>query len=524
MTRSLLLVLLCALPVALVGCPGSKTKGGKSQGAAGPPITQHPVGTGPWRFKSWKKDEKIVLLPNPDYWGGKPEPKKLIMVPIAENASRLAQLEQGKAQVLDGLRPSDARMLAKSKAVKVIRQPGMNMGYLAMNVEKPPFDNIKVRQAIALAIDRQKIVDLNFQGYAIAARNPVPPVIPGHDDSAPAVKPNLERARALLKESGVKLPIKTQLWHMPIPRPYMPEPKKIAAVIAEGLKQIGIEAELVSWKWEIYLKKTKDGEHPMCLLGWTADVADADNFLYVLLGKDNRGKTNVSLYANEEVNKQLLAAQSTVDEAKRLAIYRAVQKTIREEAPMVPLVHSDQLMGIKAGLEGFSLHSTGRKDFRGIKGSGTIVFARGGEASKLDPALVDDGESVVVCSQIYEGLVRYAQGSTKIEPALASSWSVSPDGKSWTFELRKGVKFHDETPFDAEAVKFCFARLKPGSEFHDPTMQNLNLYAAIEKIEALESHKIRFQLSRPVASFLGNLTVYTAWIVSPTAVKNARKH
>lgn len=506
--------LLIAAALGLSGCP-SKSPGPK-------PLVSNPVGTGPWVFKKWVKDQKLIYEANPNYWGEKPKAKKLIMVPIKENNSRLLQLESGAAQILDGLRPADARKKASDPKIEILHQAGMAMGYLAMNNDVPPFDNPKVRKAVALAIDRRKIVELNFQGYATPAGTPVPPGLLGHVPELKATDPDIERAKALIKESGVETPIKTELWHMPIPRPYMPEPKKIAILIAESLRSIGIEAELVSKKWEIYLKETKEGKHPMCLLGWTADVADADNFLYVLLGKDNIGSTNVSRYANEEVLDLLLRAQSAIKDSERAALYRKAQEIIYAENPIVPLVYADQLMAYRKDVKGFYLHATGRKDFDTVAMSGdTIVFARGGDASRLDPALVDDGESVVSCWGVYESLVRYKRGSaSELEPCLATAWTVSDDGKTYTFDLRKGVQFHDGTPFDADAVIFNFNRLiDDKNPYHDVTMQNLPLYAAIEKLEKLDSHKVRFVLSRPVASFLGNLTIYTAYIVSPTALK-----
>ena len=407
------LTLLLAAILLLPGCPGPKKGRGSAAGPAS--VAEHPVGTGPWKFKSWQRDQKIILVRNEAYWGEKPGAESLWMVPIKENAQRRAQLEHGSAHVLDGIRPLDAKYLAKRKNVEILHQEGLAMAYLAMNTEREPFNNPKVRKAISLAIDKDKIIKANFQGYAKQAENAMPPGLLGYDESVKPSAPDIARAKALLAESGVSLPIKTELWHMPIPRPYMPEPKKIAILIKESLARIGVEVELVSWPWSIYLSKTKKGEHPMCLLGWTADVADPDNFLYVLLSKDTIDSTNVSRYADEEVTKILREAQSTLDETRRAELYRQAQAKIREDAPIVPLVYADQLMAYRKSVQGFSLHRTGHKDFSQVKFSGkSLIFARGGDATKLDPALVDDGESVAVTFSVYENLVRYGRDNLKI--------------------------------------------------------------------------------------------------------------
>jgi ABC-type transport system substrate-binding protein len=516
MNRSLLIITTILVPLLLSGCPKTETNP--------PTLSLHPVGTGPFVFKKWERNQKIILIANPKHWDGVPKVKKLVVIPVRENSTRLAKLRAGEIQVLDGLRPSDALGLANDRDIQILRQPGMNMGYLAMNVEKAPFDNVKVRQAVALIIDKNKIIQLNFQGFAIPALNPMPPSFYGYDTTAKLNPPNLEKAKKLMAESGLKLPVKTELWHMPNPRPYMTEPKKIALLIRESLKKIGIEVELVHKKWEFYLKETKEGKHPMCLLGWTADVADPDNFLNLLLGAGNIGKTNVSRYANKEVAMILTKAQSTVNKAERSQLYQRAQQIIRREAPMVPLVHSDQLMAYRKNVKGFNLHATGRKDFDKVDaGQDAIVFARGGDSSKLDPVFVDDGESVAICTNVYETLVRYKRSGTELEACLATSWKQSSDGLEWTFELRKGVLFHDGTPFDADAVIFNFERItKKDHPFYDNAILNQSLYASISKLEKLGSHQVKFILSRPVASFLGNLTVYTAMIASPTAIKQSK--
>lgn len=510
-----LISLLCFSTLACT--PKEQSKSKKS-------LSEHPVGTGPFIFRHWQRTQKLVLQANPNYWGGKPDFDSLIMVPVKENTTRQLKLENGDIQVLDGISPRSAKELASRDDVTLIRRPGMNIGYLAFNTEKAPFNNPKVRQAISLVINKEKIVELNFQGFGQVASQVVPKAIA--DFQWPAQSgPNLEKAKQLLKESGVKLPLQTELWHMPNPRPYMPEPQKMALLIREDLAKIGIEANLVKKTWSFYLRETKAGVQPLCLLGWTADVADPDNFLNVFFASENIGQTNISRYQNKTVDELLKKAEADVDQSKRLQLYRQIEEIIRQDCPIVPLVSADQLKATRKDTTGFEVHSTGRMDFAKIKSPRkVVVFARGGEASKLDPALIDDGESVVVCRAVYEPLVRYARDSLTIEPCLATSWTKSENGKNWFFELRKGVKFHDGTDFDAEAVCVNFQRILDANNRNSSKLiLNRNLYRCIDKVVAKSKYQVEFQLHNASATFLTNLTIYTAHIVSPRALKSTKK-
>ncbi len=149
----------------------------------------------------------------------------------------------------------------------------------------------------------------------------------------------------------------------------------------------------------------------------------------------------------------------------------------------------------------------------------TLVFAQGSEPRALDPAYTDDSESSKITFQMYEGLVRYKPGRTEVEPALATEWSVSADGKEWTFKLRKGVKFHDGTPFNAEAVKFSVDRqLEPNRKNDMPYAKFV--YEGVKAVQVVDEYTVKFILDKPMAAFLANQAMsHAAFIVSPAAVK-----
>lgn len=311
-----------------------------------------PVGTGAWKLARWEPDQRIVLEANKEYWGGAPAIEKVVVLVVKENSSRRNQLEAGEVHAIDGVNPIDIEPLSKNANVKVIEAPGMSVGCLYLNCKKKPLDDGRVRRIIANAIDKEKLVRVNFQGHAKRAEQVVPPSVVGFQAIMqwPAVPP-------LDKQ------IHLTLWAMPNPRPYLPEPKKTAEILKETLAKVGVDCEIVTYPWDVYLAKTRQGEHDMCLLGWTADVADPDNFLFTFFASENIGGTNYSFYRNADVDAALHKAQAETDEVARRKLYEEIEQKIEEDAPLIPLVHPTRLAAIRADVEGFESHPTGRSLF-----------------------------------------------------------------------------------------------------------------------------------------------------------------
>ena len=334
----------------------------------GPDFFKNPVGTGPFRFVEWRKDERIVLDRNDNYWGEPPALKRLIFRPIQDASVRFLELRTGAIQGIDNVSPEFIETIRGNPDLQLLTQPGMNVGYLAMNMDRPPFDNRLVRVALNCAIDKQALVDNFYSGLAVPAKNPLPPLMWGYDDSVEPYPFDPERARRLLAEAGFPDGFETELWAMPAPRPYMPQPEKIAVAIKANLDAVGVSARIVRWEWGTYLDKVFAGEHPMCLLGWTGDNGDPDNFLYVLLDKTAAVKpaNNVSFYRSDPLHELLVAARRSGDMAERTSLYRKAQQIIHADAPWVPLVHATQTAAFRSNVRGFALHPTGSKWFHRV--------------------------------------------------------------------------------------------------------------------------------------------------------------
>ncbi|MCG9130291.1 ABC transporter substrate-binding protein [Candidatus Poribacteria bacterium] len=350
----------------------------------------NPVGTGPFKFVHWVRDDTITLAANSQHWAGSPALDRLIFRSIPNNSERFDELQQGNIHVMDLPNPDVIARLQGDPEFEILIQPSLNIGYLAMNMEKPPFDNLKVRLAINHAINKTEIVDRLYQGLGIPAKNPLPPTLWSYDDSIQDYAYDPELAKRLLAEAGYAEGFETTLWALPVPRPYIPDGMALAEAIQADLQIIGVEARIVTDDWGIYLDKTANGEHDMAMLGWIADVADPDNFLYTLLSIPSAEKPayNISFYRNEELQHILERARTSTDQDiqefannpalrgidrvgthstdrdVRTALYRQAQAIFHEDAPWVPLAHAQQLLVIDRRVKNIKLSPIGWKYIR----------------------------------------------------------------------------------------------------------------------------------------------------------------
>ena len=319
----------------------------------------NPVGTGPFKFVSWKRNDSITIEKNKEYWkDGEPKLDKVVFRTYPDNSARLNALNTGEIDLADGINPSDAASIKGNNQLQIFERPSMNVGYLGLTVTRPPFDNVKVRQAVNYAIDKKAIIDAFFEGQAEVAKNPMPPSIEGYNDDVKEYTYDPKKAKELLKEAGYDGK-QIELWAMPVPRPYMPDGQKVAEAIQKNLEDVGMKAKIVTYEWATYLDKASKGEADAFLLGWTGDNGDPDNFLYTLLDESNIGSNNYTYFKNSETHKIMLEAQKETDQEKRNELYKKAQDIIAEQAPWVPLAHSTPLLAGKADLEGFKPHPTG---------------------------------------------------------------------------------------------------------------------------------------------------------------------
>lgn len=327
-----------------------------------------PVGTGPFQFVSWQKDVAIRYRAFPDYWAGK-QPIETLVFSITPNpAVRLTKLKAGECHVMAFPDPHDVSRIEGDPNLTLLSQEGLNIGYLSLNVTKPPLDDIRVRRAINLAVDKGSILEAVYRGAGVIAKNPIPPTMWSYNNDIKDYPYDVEAARKLMKDAGLPQGFETEIWYMPVSRAYNPDGKRIAELIQTDLAKIGITVKLITYPWEEYRTRLQDGEAPMALYGWTGDNGDPDNFLNVLLGctAARIGGNNVAKWCDREYDELITRAKQTSDKLERIALYRKAQEIVKREAPWVPLAHSVVFTGTRKNVRNYKMDPLGRHPFEGV--------------------------------------------------------------------------------------------------------------------------------------------------------------
>ncbi len=245
-------------------------------------VDLQPVGTGPFQLVNYQKDAVIRYQAHPDYWRGKAPLDTLVFAITPDASVRWQKLQAGECHVMPYPNPADIEAMRQHPDVELLEEEGLNVGYLAYNTEREPFTDPRVRRALNMAINKDAIIDAVFAGAGTAAKNPIPPTLWGYNEDIEDDPYDPEQARQLLEEAGASN-LRTTLWAMPVQRPYNPNARRMAEMIQADWSEVGVNADIVSYEWGEYLERSLRGEHDTVLLGWTADIADPDNFLYVLL-------------------------------------------------------------------------------------------------------------------------------------------------------------------------------------------------------------------------------------------------
>ena len=339
---------------------------------------QEPVGTGPYTFVKWERNSQIRFEAYKDWWGtdlpksqgyGGPHLEKVVIRSILDNTQRVAALTGNQLNGADGLVPDDVPTIEQQEGFKLEFRPPNTIGYLAMNNEKKPFDDPRVRQAFNYAINMPKLVEAVLGDTGEVASNYMPSLLPYFNNSIEPYSYDPDKAKQLLKDAGAEN-LQTELWYMPIPRPYMPDAKSVAQIMQQDLKEVGVNAKLVTYEWGTYLERTGSGDHSMALLGWTGDNGDPDNFLNVLLNSATatpENAQNVAYYKNPEVDKLLLKGQTTVDDAARQDAYYKAQEILHEDAPWVPISYVTPPLAMQDTVTGLDPNPTSSEPFNTVK-------------------------------------------------------------------------------------------------------------------------------------------------------------
>jgi dipeptide transport system substrate-binding protein len=331
-------------------------------------IDQEPIGTGAFYLVQYQKDAVIRYKAFPEYYGGKAKIDDLVFAITPDASVRWAKLQKGECHVMPYPNPADLDAIRKDPNIKVLDQPGLNVGYLAYNTKKKPFDDVRVRKAFNMAINKKAIIDTVYLTTGVAATNPIPPSMWSYNEAIKDDPYDPEGAKKLLAEAGFANGMETDLWAMPVQRPYNPNARRIAELMQADLAKIGVKAEIKSFEWGEYRKRLQAGEHNMGQLGWTGDNGDPDNFLHTLLGCDGAvvGGQNVAKWCDKTFDDLVVKAKVASDQAKRTELYKQAQVVFKEQAPWFTIAHAVQLKPMRKEVEDFKLSPFGRHTFYGV--------------------------------------------------------------------------------------------------------------------------------------------------------------
>jgi dipeptide transport system substrate-binding protein len=330
-------------------------------------LNQQPVGTGPFVYVDYQKDAQIRFKANPDYWGGKQAIDDLVFAITPDAAVRLQKLEANECQIMDYPNPQDIEALKANTNLTVQQQPGLNVAYLGYNTQQKPFDDVRVRKALNMAINKQAIMDAVYPGIGQPAVNPIPPTMWSYNKDVKDDPYDPEAAKKLLAEAGVTN-LTTDLWAMPVARPYQPNGRRVAELIQADWAAVGVTANIVTYDWAQYLTLAGDPKHNGAVeAGWTGDNGDPDNFLAVLLGCDGVGtSSNVSAWCDKEFDSLVKKAAATSDVAERTKLYEQAQARFKDQAPWFTIAHSIVTMPMSKNLVGYKMDPLGSHRFDGV--------------------------------------------------------------------------------------------------------------------------------------------------------------
>lgn len=427
---------------------------------------EKPVGTGPYMVSEWKRGDSITFTANPDYWGTKAIAKTLIFRWSSEAAQRLLELQSGTVDGIDNIGPDDFAVVRGDSTLSLMERPALNTFYIGMTNTFAPFDNQDVRLAVAMGIDRQRIVDNFYPPGSEVAKYFTPCAIANACVGDPWYDFDPVAAKAKLAAAGFPDGFSTKLYYRDVVRGYLPQVGNVAQDIQAQLKEnLNIDAEIVVMESGAFLDQSYAGKlEGMYLLGWGADFPHVVNFLDFHFGAANPqfGKQSPTYYD------KLSEAAQISDPAKAEPLYVEANNAIRAYVPMIPVAHGGSGVAYKADVKNQQASPLSNELFYASDPGGrdTFVWMQNAEPLSLFCADESDGESLRACEQVNEALYSYKINGTDVEPALAESCDPNADLTVWTCALRQGVKFHDGSDFDAADV---IATFNMGLNISSPT-------------------------------------------------------
>ncbi|HEY0420941.1 MAG TPA: ABC transporter substrate-binding protein, partial [Acetobacteraceae bacterium] len=332
-----------------------------------------PIGTGPFQLVQYAKDSLVRFRANPDFWGktgGMPERAakvdSLVFSITPDPAVRLAKLRANECQVVRYPNPADLDAMRALPNVRVLDSTIASLSYLAFRTDKKPFDDRRVREALAMAVDIDSLVRAVYQGTGTPANAMVPPALWGHNDALHRRPYDPEAARKLLAEAGYPNGFATDLWAIPVARAYMPDGRRAAEMIQADWAKIGVTAKIVTFEWGEYLRRARNGEGDVTMLGGTWDYPDPSQMAVGFTCENLTSGRNVPHWCNRTYSDLVARASVVPDTAERAKLYQQAQAVFHDDIPAMLFADARAFVATRDKVTGFKLHFLGGQPFGGV--------------------------------------------------------------------------------------------------------------------------------------------------------------
>ena len=446
-------------------------------------VKRAPNGTGPFALSAWEAGSQIVLNRFDGYWGEKAKTKTAVIQFQAESAARLLLLQAGTVDGTPVVGVSDEEAILADSNLLLMKRPPLTMSYIAMNNLSEPFNDVKVRRAIALAIDRQRIVDEFYPAGTITAHSFVPCAVIYGCEGDEWYEHDVAQAKELLAEAGLPNGFKTTIIVRDLVTSHTPYPKEIAQDVQDQLLAIGVKAKIEVLESTSFTDRLISGKNVGLGIGggWVADYPDPTNYLDFFFRADSSGSARFGA-PYLDVSEILVQAAQATDAAKRAQLYAEANNLIKLNVPVVPVVQTGSAIAYRSDVAGSNASPLELENLAVLQPGDRdqLVWVIPSEPESLYCQGAPGGQDPLrICAQISESLYGFVDGSTDLKPALATKCEVSSNGLTWTCTLREGVQFHDGSTFDATDVVDSFAvqwdcahpwRLKTESYYYFPLL------------------------------------------------------
>ena len=320
-------------------------------------VSDHPVGTGPFKLVEWVRNDHITLEANKDYWGGAPKVDKLIFRVVPESSVRLLKLEQGEVQILADVNPDDYQRIKDNADLVLLQQPGLTVNGLTFPDDTKPFTDVRVRQALNYAVNKDEMNQFLYKGAAVTAATGMPPILMGYPKDLKPYEFNPEKAKQMLADAGYPDGFTAKLLAYENPRGYNPVGGKMAVAIQEYLANVGVTLNIETLEWGTFLSTRRSADnHDMGMVGWSGDNGDPDNFLYEMFSTDMIPTGNTAHYSNPDLDAILTKARTVTDPAQRASLYEQASRIIHDDAPWLFINHTLHVRATRANVDGFALN------------------------------------------------------------------------------------------------------------------------------------------------------------------------